>query len=144
MWSDTLLAAERVHLIRIVIWAVASAVLGTTAVMIIAGRRISAPVVLWFAIQTLGWGSVELILAAARWSALSMRDVSGATRLDRLTWFAIGIDVGMIAVGVTTALMAWRFTRNLRAFGGGLGVVVQGLGLLVLDLTFASILVRLV
>jgi len=68
----------------------------------------------------------------------------GATRLDRLTWFAIGLDVGIIAAGVTAVLMAWRFTRNVRAFGGGLGVVVQGLGLLVLDLTFASILVRLV
>jgi hypothetical protein len=73
-----------------------------------------------------------------------MRDVSGAARLDRLTWFAIGLDVGIIAAGVTAVLMAWRFTRNVRAFGGGLGVVVQGLGLLVLDLTFASILVRLV
>jgi hypothetical protein len=73
-----------------------------------------------------------------------MRDVSGATRLDRLTWFVIGIDVGIVAVGMTAVLMAWRFTRNLRAIGGGLGVVVQGLGLLVLDLTFASILARLV
>ena len=144
MWSDTLLAAERSHLIRVVIWAVTSAVLGTTFVTMIAGRRMSAPIALWFAIQTLVWGSVELIITAARWSALSMRDVSGATRLDRLTWFTIGIDVGIIGAGVTAALMAWRFTRNLRAFGGGLGVVVQGLGLLVLDLTFASILARLV
>jgi hypothetical protein len=144
MWSDTLLAAERSHLIRVVAWAVTSAVLGTTFVTIIAGRRMSAPIALWFAIQTLVWGSVELIVAAARWSALSMRDVSGATRLDRLTWFAIGIDVGIIAAGVTAVLMAWRLTRSLRAFGGGLGVVVQGLGLLVLDLTFASILARLV
>jgi len=144
MWSDTLLAAERSHLIRIAIWAVTSAVLGTLFVTIIAGRRMSAPIALWFAIQTLVWGSVELIMAAARWSALSMRDLSGATRLDRLTWFAIGIDVGIIAAGVTVVLMAWRFTRNLRAFGGGLGVVVQGLGLLLLDLTFASILARLV
>jgi hypothetical protein len=144
MWSDTLLAAERSYLIRVVIWAVMSAVLGTTFVTIIAGRRMSAPIALWFAIQTLVWGSVELIVAAARWSALSMRDVSGATRLDRLIWFTIGIDVGIIAAGVTAVLMAWRFTRNLPAFGGGLGVVVQGLGLLVLDLTFASILARLV
>ena len=144
MWSDTLLAAERTHLIRVVTWAVTSAVLGTTFVAIIAGRRMSAPIVLWFAIQTLVWGSVELIIASARWSALSMRDVSGATRLDRLTWFAIGIDVGIIAAGLTAVVMAWRLTRNLRAFGGGLGVVVQGLGLLVLDLTFASILARLV
>jgi uncharacterized protein DUF6992 len=144
MWSDTLLAAERSHLIRVVIWAVTSAVLGTTFVTIITRRRMSAPIVLWFAIQTLAWGSVELIIAAARWSALSMRDVSGATRLDRLTWFVIGIDLGIVAVGMTAVLMAWRFTRNLRVFGGGLGVVVQGLGLLVLDLTFASILARLV
>ena len=144
MWSDTLLAAERSHLIRIVIWSVTSAVLGTTFVAIIAGRRMSAPIALWFAIQTLVWGSVELIVAAARWSALSMRDVSGATRLDRLTWFAIGIDVGIIAAGITAVLMARRLTRNLGAVGGGLGVVVQGLGLLVLDLTFASILARLV
>src|SRR4029079_15925858 len=100
----------------------------------------SAPIALWFAIQTLGWGSVELIIAAARWSALSMRDVSGATRLDRLTWFAIGLDVGIIAVCVTAVWIARRFARNLRAVGGGLGVVAQGLGLLVLDLTFASIL----
>ena len=144
MWSDTVLAAERSHLIRVVIWSVTSAVLGTTFVAIIAGRRTSAPIALWFAIQTLVWGSVELIVAAARWSALSMRDVSGATRLDRLTWFAIGIDAGIVAAGITAVLMARRLTRNLGAVGGGLGVVVQGLGLLVLDLTFASILARLV
>ena len=144
MWSDTLLAAERSHIIRIVIWAVTSAALGTTVVTIVVGRRMSAPIALWFAIQTLGWGSVELIIAAARWSALSMRDVSGATRLDRLTWFAVGLDVGIIAVGVTAVLIAWRSARNLCALGGGLGIVVQGLGLLVLDLTFASILARLV
>jgi uncharacterized protein DUF6992 len=144
MWSDTLLAAERSHLTRVVIWALTSAVLGTAFVMIIAGRRMNAPIALWFAIQTLVWGSVELIITAARWSALSMRDVSAATRLDRLTWLAIGLDVGIVAVGVMAVVMAWRFARNLRAFGGGLGVVVQGLGLLVLDLTFASILARLV
>jgi len=144
MWSDTVLAAERSHLIRVVIWSVTSAVLGTTFVAIIAGRRMSAPIALWFAIQTLVWGSVELIVAAARWSALSMRDVSGATRLDRLTWFAIGIDAGIVAAGITAVVMARRLTRNLGAVGGGLGVVVQGLGLLVLDLTFASILARLV
>ena len=144
MWSDTLLVAERSHLIRIAIWAFTNAVLGTAFVTIITARRVSAPIVLWFAIQTLAWGSLELIVTAARWSALSMRDVSAATRLDRLTWLGIGIDVGIIGVGMTAALLAWKLSRNLRVFGGGLGVVVQGLGLLVLDLTFASILARLV
>ena len=59
MWSDTLLAAERSHIIRIVIWAVTSAALGTTVVTIVVGRRMSAPIALWFAIQTLVWGSVH-------------------------------------------------------------------------------------
>jgi len=73
-----------------------------------------------------------------------MRDVSAATRLDRFTWLAVGIDAGIIGAGVAIAAMAWTRERRLGAFGGGLGVVVQGLGLLVLDLTFTSILARLV
>lgn len=144
MWSDTLLAAERSHLIRVALWAVTSAALGTTFVAIIMVRRIAAPIVLWFAVQTMVWGSLELIVAAARWFALSMRDVAGATRLDRFTWLAIGLDIGIVGAGVTVAAIAWCFKRHFSAFGGGLGVVVQGLGLLVLDLTFASILARLV
>lgn len=144
MWSDTLLAAERSHLIRVALWAATSAALGMAVVAIIAVRRVAAPIVLWFGIQTLIWGSLELIISAVRWSALSMRDVAGATRLDRLTWLGIGLDVGIIGAGVAAAIIAWRYKRHPGVFGGGLGVVVQGLGLLVLELTFASILTRLV
>jgi Family of unknown function (DUF6992) len=144
MWSDTLLAAERSHLIRIAVWAATSAVFGTALVTTITLRRLAAPILLWFAIQTLAWGSLELIISAARWRALSMRDVSAATRLDRLTWFGVGLDVGVVAMGVVAIALAWAHRRRLGAFGGGLGIVVQGLGLLVLDLTFASILARLV
>ena len=144
MWSDTLLAAERSHLIRLVIWAATSAVFGTSLASIIALRRLAAPILLWFAIQTLAWGSVELLMSAARWRGLAMRDVSAATQLDRLTWLGVGLDVGLIAVGVTAIVLAWAPKRRLGTLGGGLGIVVQGLGLLVLDLTFASMLERLV
>src|SRR5690349_17062395 len=144
MWSDTLLAAERSHLVRLLVWAVTSAMLGTVFVTVLTVRRLSAPIVFWFAVQTLTWGTLELVIMAVRWQALGMRDVRGADRLGRLTWFVIGVDVGLVAIGVSSAIMAWRASRNLGAFGGGLGVLVQGLGLLVLDLTFASILARLV
>ena len=144
MWSDTLLAAERSHLIRVLLWAATSATLGSVLVALVTVRRLNAPIVSWFAIQTVVWGTVELMIAVGRWQSLSMRDVSAATRLDRLTWLAIGLDVGLIGVGVSTALLAWRPRHSLGAFGGGLGVLVQGLGLLVLDLTFASILGRLI
>jgi len=144
MWSDTLLAAERSHLIRLLLWAATSATLGTVVVAIVSVRRRNASIVFWFAIQTLVWGTAELMIAVGRWQSMSMRDVSAATRLDRLTWFAIGLDVGLIGIGVSTALIAWRRKQSLGAFGGGLGVLVQGLGLLVLDLTFATILGRLI
>jgi hypothetical protein len=144
MWSDTLLAAERSHLIRVVLWAVTCAVLGTAVVSILTLRRVAAPIIVAFAIQTLAWGSAELIVAAARWQSLSMRDVSAATRLDRLTWFSVGLDVGIVGVGVTALVAARLSNRKLNVIGAGLGIIVQGLGLLVLDLTFAAITARLI
>lgn len=144
MWSDTLLAAERGHLIRLVVWAVGSATVGLSLLAVITIRRLRAPIVLWFAIQTLAWGSLELIVTSARWYGLRMRDVSAATRLDHFTWFATGLDVGLIGVGLAIAAMAWWPNRRLGAIGAGLGVTVQGFGLLILDLRFASDLTRLV
>jgi hypothetical protein len=144
MWSDTLLAAERSQLIRVVIWAAMSAMLGTTVLMIITLRRFAAPIILAFAIQMVAWGTVELIVAAVRWQSLTMRDVSSATRLDRLTWFSAGLDVGIITAGVVVLVVAWLHVRRLAVIGASLGIIVQGLGLLVLDLTFAAVVARLI
>ena len=144
MWSDTLFAAERSHLLRLVLWAAASAVVGTGIIATLSSRRVTAPILLWFGIQSLAWGLIELVLTAIGFQGLTMRDVSGATRLDRLTWFAAGLDVGIIATGVAVITIAWMSGRRLGAIGGGLGIVVQGLGLLVMNLTFASLLAHLV
>ena len=73
-----------------------------------------------------------------------MRDVSAATRLDRLTWFAVGLDVGIVGVGAAALVAARMSNRKLNVIGAGLGIIVQGLGLLVLDLTFAGIIARLI
>jgi hypothetical protein len=144
MWSDTLLAAERSHLIRLVIWAITSITLGTALLAFITLRRLAAPILQWFATQALAWGVVESVVAVMSWRSLTMRDVSAATRLDRLTWLYAGLDVGVIGVGITLAVTAWVYGRRLGLLGAGLGVVVQGLGLLVLNLTFAALLARLI
>ena len=144
MWADTLMAAERSHVIRLVLWAVTSATIGTALVAIITARRMVAPIVLGFAIQAMAWGGAELILALIRWRTLAMRDVSAATRLDRLTWFNTGLDVGIVVAGVVIAVTAWVNGRRLSGVGAGFGVLVQGLALLVINLTFASILARLI
>jgi len=144
MWSDTLLAAERGHLIRLAIWGATCAMIGTALVVAITLRRIAAPIITHFAIQTLAWGSVNLVLAAVAWRALAMRDVSAATRLDRVAWLSAGLDVGLVGIGLTLASAGWMLGRRLSVIGAGLGVIVQGLGLLILHLTFISVLARLV
>ena len=144
MWADTLLAAERSHLIRLALWAVTSSLVGTAIVAALTVRRTIAPILHWFGIQSLAWGLVELVLVTIRFQQLAMRDVSRATRLDRLTWFSAGLDIGIIVAGMAVIALAWLLGRRLTVVGVGLGIVVQGLGLLVLNLTFASLLARLV
>ena len=144
MWSDTLLAAERAHVIQLVLWAATSAVLGTSIVAVLTARRTSAPIIHRFALVLLVGGLAQLVIALARWQWLAMRDVSSATRLDRLTWFNAGLDVGIIAGGLAIVVFAWVSGRRLGVLGAGLGALVQGLGMLVINLTFASILARLV
>ena len=144
MWSDTLLLAERTQLIRLLLWAMTSAVLGTALVTIITLRRLAAPIIRGFAIQTTVWGVLEVMAAVVRWQMLAMRDVSSARRLDHLTWFTVGLDVGIVGVGVTALVVAWLSRQRLNLTGAGLGIIVQGLGLLVLDLTFASTIARLI
>ena len=144
MWADTLLLAERTQLIRLLLWAMTSAVLGTALVTIITLRRLAAPIMRGFAIQTTVWGVLEVMAAVVRWQMLAMRDVSSARRLDHLTWFTVGLDVGIVGVGVTALVVAWLSRQRLNLTGAGLGIIVQGLGLLVLDLTFASTITRLI
>jgi hypothetical protein len=85
---------------------------------------------------------VVLALAGLGWRGLALRDVAGATRLDRILWLNIGLDVGYVAVGLTLALLGWALGRRLALVGAGMGVIVQGLGLVVLDAWFAAAIAR--
>jgi hypothetical protein len=144
MWSDTLLAAERSYLVRLALWGVASASIGTALLLVITVRRVVAPIVTQFAIQTVAWGSAVLVVAAIGWHGSSMRDVAAATRLDRLTWFIAGVDLGVVGIGVVLGVGGWLMGHRLGVVGAGIGVLVQGLALLLLSLSFAANLARLV
>ena len=71
-----------------------------------------------------------------------MRDISGATRLDRLSWFQLGLFVGLAAIGVTLALTS-RVMRvrsdvasdtSLPNVGTGVAIALHGLALVTLQL----------
>ena len=141
MWADALLAAERAHAHRLLVWGLACVVVGL-AVLAVARRRERSPLLFHFALQTAAWGAVDLAIALAAARGLALRDVSGATRLDRLLWLNVGLDAGYAAVGATLALAAWTLGRRLGGIGAGVAIVIQGLALLLLDARLILVIER--
>ncbi len=144
MWADTLLDAERAHLLRLAVWATGSVLLGTTGVATLRLRGRASALLFHFFLQTAAWGAVDLAIVWAARASLALRDLSSARRLERFLWLNTGLDAGYVAVGVTLAVAGWTMGRRLGAVGAGVGVIVQGLALLLLDLVIADQLSRMV
>ncbi len=140
MWADQVLAYEKAHLLRLLLWGGASIVtaLGCWAYWRL--QRLDVPLLRHFAIQTGAWGAVDAILALAARPTLALRDYDGVTSLDRFIWLNCGLDVGYVAVGITLAWCGWKLARSRGLVGAGLAVVIQGLALLLLDVRLAALL----
>jgi hypothetical protein len=142
VWADIILSAERQHLLRVLAWSALSILLGTSVVVVLAGRRLRSPLLLHFAAQTIAWGILIGVISALSWRGLHLRDVGGAARLERLLWMRIGLDVGCIGIGATLAITSRATNRRMELIGAGVGVMVQGMALLLLDLQFAGLVSR--
>ena len=138
MWADTLLAIERAHLIRLIVWAGASLLVGAALLGLLRIRGHRSALLDHFGIQTAAWGSLELALALKRFFQLERHDLAGATRLDRILWLNIGLDVGYVLVGIALLVLGWRLARRMGLVGAGLAVIVQGLALALLNLLLAG------
>lgn len=140
MWADQVLAFEKAHLARLLLWGMASIVTASGCWLFWRVKQLDLPLLRHFAMQTGGWGAVDVVLALASGPHLALRDYDGVTRLDRFLWLNCGLDVGYVAVGVTLALCGWRLARSRGLVGAGIGVAIQGLALLLLDLRFTALL----
>lgn len=140
MWSDQVLAFERGHLQRLLLWGVISIGTGLGCWVYLRIKRLELPLLQHFAIQTGAWGAIDALLALASRPHLALRDYDSMTRLDRFLWLNCGLDAGYIAVGVTLAVCGWRLARSRGLVGAGIGVVTQGAALLLLDLRLAALL----
>lgn len=138
MWADTLLAAERAHLIRLSVWGGASLLVGSALLGLLRMRGHRSSLLDHFGIQTAAWGALILDLALAGLQHLELRDLAGATRLDRFLWLNIGLDTGYVMVGVTLLVLGWRMKQRLGLVGAGLAVMMQGSALALMDLVLAS------
>ncbi len=140
MWSDQVLAFERAHLLRLLLWGLGSLVTGLSCWVYLRIRKLELPLLQHFAIQTGAWGAIDALLALASRPQLAMRDYDGVTRLDRFLWLNCGLDVGYVAVGVTLGICGWRLAQSRGLVGAGIGVVTQGAALLLLDLRLVALL----
>ena len=138
MWADTLLTAERAHLIRLLIWGGGSVLVGTALLAWLHRGRRSSALLEHFGIQTAGWGVAELAFGAISLGRVATRDLAAATRLDRFLWFSVGLDAGFVLVGLTLLVVGWRLGRRLAVIGAGLAIIVQGIALALLDLVLAG------
>jgi hypothetical protein len=138
MFADTLMQLERAYLERLALWGAASMLVGTAVLAVLALRRGRSLLLTQFAVQTTMWGAGVLAFGLVRLRTVALRDLASATQLDRLLWFAAGLDIGIIAVGVVLALASVKFGQRLGPLGASLAVVVQGAALLVAHAQFVS------
>jgi hypothetical protein len=142
MWADTLLALERAHLLRLVLWGGASVLAGSALLASLRLRGQRSSLLDHFGIQTTLWGAIDLMLALSGLWRLELRDLAGATRLDRFLWLNVGLDAGYVMVGLTLLVFGWRAPQRPGLVGAGLAVIVQGSALALLDLVLAGQITR--
>ncbi len=142
VWADTILHAEQQHLLRLLFWAGLSLIAGTTVATIVTVQRLRSPLLIHFALQMALWGVVIGAIAGIEWQRLHLRDVSDFARLERLVWMNIGMDVGFVGMGAVIAASGRILARSIAAVGAGVGIMVQALALLVIELQFASMISR--
>jgi type III secretory pathway component EscS len=142
VWADTLLHAEQQHLLRLLIWSALSILAATAIGVLLAARGLQSALLRHFAIQMAAWGGVLGVIGAIGWRAAHLRDISGMTRIERVLWLNLGLDVGYTAVGVVLAVSGWLFAKRMAAVGAGTAIIVQGLAILVIDLQFAAVISR--
>jgi hypothetical protein len=101
-------------------------------------RRQGAALPFHLGVQSAAWGGVNLVIAWRAAAALSLRDHAGAVALDRFVWLNIGLDAGYALVGLTLIACGVWLARRPGLIGAGIGVVVQGGALAILDFVLAN------
>ncbi|MEJ2504538.1 MAG: hypothetical protein P8177_14720 [Gemmatimonadota bacterium] len=136
--GEALVRSQDAHLRRVAVWGGASLLAGLG---LIAASRDGSPGRRGFGIQSAAWGAINLGIVA--WATAAGSEPPGPGLAGVLeaenAWgdillLNLGLNVGYVAVGTTLAVAAGRGLRSGDAVRGhGLGIIVQGLGLLALD-----------
>ena len=150
MWADVVLQIERLHLLRLLLWAATSIVAGTALVVLSIALGRGSIMIRRFGLACALLGAAELLGGAIAYRHLALRDLAAATRLERLSWLQLGLYIGLAAVGVTTWAVARRVGSRagsatesiLPSVGSGIAVALHGIALATLELLLLAALSR--
>lgn len=142
MWADLVLRAERQHAAELLAWAALSLIMATASLVLTRARRERSPILGGFAVQLALWSFVIGAVAVVEWYQLAIRDLSGATRLERLTYARAGLDVGIVACGAVLAGASRVLGRSSRGMGAAAAIATHGVALLVIDLRLIAAISR--
>lgn len=138
MWSPDLLGVERIHLLQLLVWGVASFVLGAGVIIALRMQRTRAPLALWFAVVMAVSGAAESLFALVRRSGLGERDFASALRLTTHVRLAMIGDVWLFAGATVLVCVGVVVAKRLELTGIGVALVAHGVVLFVLDRLFLS------
>lgn len=142
MWADIVFRAERQHAFELLAWAALSLIMATASLVLTKGRRGQSALLAGFGTQLALWAVVIGAVGAIELQQLTMRDLSSATRLERITWARAGLDVGIIGMGIVLGGASHVLARSQRGLGAAIAIVAQGLALLVIDLRLIAVISR--
>lgn len=142
MWADLVLRAERQHAVELLLWAGLSLIMATASFVVVKGRREQSALLRGFASQLALWAVVIAVVGAIELQQLTMRDLSSAARLERLTWARAGFDVGIVGIGAVLGGASYVLARSQRGLGAAAAIAAQGLALLVIDLRLIAAIAR--
>lgn len=150
MWSDVVLGVERLHFLRLIFWGAAATVAGTALLVLSMSQPRASAMIGRFAFTCTVLGAAELIFGLIGYHNLGLRNLAGATRLERLAWLQLGLYLGLTAVGATTAFVARSVAPRaasetdaaLPAIGTGVAVALHGLALSTLELLLIAAISR--
>lgn len=137
MWSDSLLALERLHFQRLAVWGLMALAAGATISLLLMRRYVGALLARHFATQTAAIGGLVAAWAGSGLAGLALRDHAAAVRLHSAVMLVSLIAAGIAVLGVVLAILGWRRGRPGLA-GGGLALLLHGTVLFVLHRAFAA------
>jgi len=138
VWSPDLLSVERIHVLQLLVWGVASFVLGIGVIVAFRARRARAPLALWFAVVMAVSGAVESLFALVRWHGLAERDFASVLRLTAHVRLAMIGEVWLFAGATMLVCVGILLAKRLDVTGVAVALVAHAGVLFILDRLFLS------